>query len=229
MSGLAGEGGPGYRREAIVLCIAVGVIAMTFGVLADAAGFDLPRIVVLSALVFTGASQFAAVSVVDSGGSGTAALGSALLIATRNALYGPVIARFLPRRILIRGLGAHFVLDETTAMASAQRDDREAAGAFWFTGVLLWTLWNIGTVVGALLGAALGDPEKWGLDAAFPASFVALLAPHVRSRPGQVAAFAGAVIAIATLPVTPAGVPLLLAALGVVPAVVLRSRQVAGT
>ena len=224
----AGGSRPGYRREAVVLCVAVGIIAMTFGVLADAAGFDLPRIVVLSALVFTGASQFAAVSAVASGGSGVAALGSALLIATRNALYGPVIARFLPRRLAIRLLGAHFVLDETTAMATAQPDERAAAGAFWFTGLLLWTLWNVGTVVGALLGAAIGNPGTWGLDTAFAASFVALLAPHVRTRPGQVAAFTGALIAVATLPTTPAGVPLLLASLGVIPAMAVRSREASG-
>jgi 4-azaleucine resistance transporter AzlC len=200
------------------------MIGVTFGVLADAAGFDLPRIVVMSALVFTGASQFAAVAVIDSGGSAPAAVGSALLIAGRNALYGPVVARILPRRVLPRLAAAHLVIDETTAMSSVQADEHDAAGAFWFTGIVLWLLWNAGSVAGAVLGAALGDPETWGLDAAFPASFVALLAPHVRRRPGQVAAFGGAVLAAATVPVTPAGVPLLVAAIAVVPGAVVRSR-----
>lgn len=148
----------GYRRDALLLCLAVGVIGVTFGVLADAAGFSLPRIVFLSAVVFTGASQFAAVGVVESGGSGAAAVGSALLIAARNALYGPVVAGFLPRRGPSRILAAHLVIDETTAMASMQSSPRDAAGAFWFTGIVLWLLWNTGTVVGALLGAALGEP-----------------------------------------------------------------------
>ncbi|MFQ5556465.1 MAG: AzlC family ABC transporter permease [Acidimicrobiales bacterium] len=210
-----------YRREGLVLAVAVGVIGITFGVLADAAGFDLARIVVLSTLVFTGASQFAAVGVVDGGGSAGAAVGSALLIAARNALYGPVVARALPRRILGRAVGAHFVIDETTAMASVQADDREAAGAFWFTGVTLWVCWNVGSVAGALLGAALGEPEAWGLDAAFPAGFVALLAPHVRTRPGRVAALGGATLALMTLPITPAGVPLMVGAAAVIPAVLI--------
>lgn len=215
---------PAYRRDALVLCIAVGVIGVTFGVLADAAGFNLPRIIVLSALVFTGASQFAAVGVIDTGGSGPAAVGSALLIAGRNTLYGPVVARFFPRRTIAKLAAAHFVIDETTALSSVQADDRDAAGAFWFTGIVLWLFWNGGTIAGVLLGATLGDPQTWGLDAAFPASFVALLAPHVKSRPGQTAAFGGAALATATVPLTPAGIPLLVAAIAVVPAVIVRLR-----
>lgn len=214
-------GAPGYRRDAFVLCVAVGVIGVTFGVLADAAGFSLGRIVFLSAVVFTGASQFAAVGVIDSGGTGAAAVGSALLIATRNAFYGPVVAPLLPRSVRGRMAGAHLVIDETTAMASVQTNESDAAGAFWFTGIVLWLMWNGGTVAGALLGAALGQPETWGLDAAFPASFVALLAPHVARRPGQVAAVGGAALAIATLPFAPAGVPLLVAVLAVVPGVLV--------
>jgi branched chain amino acid efflux pump len=214
----------GYRRAALVLCVAVGVVGVTFGVLADAAGFSLARTVFLSAVVFTGASQFAAVGVIDSGGTGAAAVGSALLIAARNALYGPVVAPVLPRSVRGRLAGAQFVIDETTAMASVQPNESDAAGAFWFTGIVLWLMWNVGTVAGVLLGAALGEPETWGLDAAFPASFVALLAPHVTRRPGQVAAVGGAALAVATLPFTPAGVPLLVAVLAVVPGVVVGSR-----
>lgn len=221
----SGTGDSSYRRPAVVLVVAVGVIGVTFGVLADAAGFSLPRIVFLSGIVFTGASQFAAVGVVDSGGSGASAVGSALLIATRNALYGPVVARLLPDRVVGRLVGAHFVIDETTAMASAQPTERQAAAAFWFTGVALWTMWVTGTVLGVLLGSALGDPETWGLDAAFPASFVALLVPHLKHRPGRVAAVSGACLAVATMPWTPAGVPLLVAAGGVVPALVVRARM----
>jgi 4-azaleucine resistance transporter AzlC len=215
---------PGYRRDALVLCVAVGVIGVTFGVLADAAGFSLARSVFMSAVVFTGASQFAAVGVVDSGGTGAAAVGSALLVATRNALYGPVVAPVLPRRVRGRLAGAHFVIDETTAMSAVQPNRSDAAGAFWFTGIVLWLMWNGGTVAGVLLGAALGEPEAWGLDAAFPASFVALLAPHVARRPGQVVAVGGAALAVATLPLTPAGVPLLVAVLAVVPGVLVGSR-----
>lgn len=213
-----------HRREGLLLAVAVGVVGLTFGVLADAAGLGLSQIIVMSALVFTGASQFAAVSVVDAGGSGGAAVGSAMLLAARNALYGPVVARILPPAWLPRTIGTHLVIDETAAMASVQDDDADAADAFWWTGLWLWSLWNVGSVAGALIGAVIGEPETWGLDAAFPAAFVALLAPHLRTAPGRVAALLGAALAIAATPIAPAGVPILVAAIAVVPAF-LYSRQ----
>jgi len=214
----------GHRREGFVLAAATGIVGMTFGVLADAAGLTLPQIIVMSALVFTGASQLAAVSVVDSGGTGAAAVGSALLLAARNALYGPVVARLLPTSWLPRAAASQFVIDETTAMAATQDERTAARDAFWWTGIWLWLLWNAGSVAGALLGSVIGDPDAWGLDAAFPAAFVAILAPHLRTRPGQVAAFLGAGLAVVTTPITPAGVPLLVAALAVVPAWSVRRR-----
>ena len=214
-----------HRREGLVLSIAVGIVAITFGVLAAAAGLTLPQIIVMSALVFTGASQFAAVSVIDSGGSGAAAVGSALLLAARNALYGPVVARILPRGWLPRAASAQFVIDETTAMASVQDNDDDARDAFWWTALWLWSLWNVGSVGGALLGQVIGEPETWGLDAAFPAGFLALLAPHVRERPGQVAALFGAAIAIVLTPIAPAGAPLLVAVVAVVPGWMLTPRE----
>jgi 4-azaleucine resistance transporter AzlC len=207
-----------HRREGLLLSIAVGVVGVTFGVLADAAGLGLLQIIVMSSLVFTGASQFAAVSVIDGGGSGAAAVGSAMLLAARNALYGAVVGPLFPSGRATRALGAHLTIDETTAMASVQTDDTTAADAFWWTGAWLWSLWNLGSIGGALLGAVIGEPETWGLDAAFPAAFVALLAPHVRSAPGRVAALLGAGLAIATVPIAPAGVPLLVAAFAVGPA-----------
>lgn len=214
----------GHRREGFVLAAATGIVGMTFGVLAEAAGLTLAQVIVMSALVFTGASQLAAVSVIDSGGSGAAAVGSALLLAARNALYGPVVARLLPDSWLPKAASSQFVIDETTAMAATQDNDADARDAFWWTGVWLWSFWNIGSVAGALLGAVIGEPETWGLDAAFPAAFVALLAPHLRARPGQVAAILGAGCAIATIPITPAGVPLLIAVSAVVPAWLVRRR-----
>jgi len=207
----------GHRREGFVLAAATGIVGVTFGVLADAAGLSLPQVLVMSALVFTGASQLAAVSVVGSGGSEAAAVGSALLLAARNALYGPVVARLLPDSWLPKAASAQFVIDETTAMAVIQDDDAHAADAFWWTALWLWSFWNVGSIVGVWLGAVIGEPEVWGLDAAFPAAFVALLVPHLRHQPGRVAAFGGAALAVATIPIAPAGVPLLVAALAVVP------------
>jgi len=207
-----------HRRQAAILVVAVGVVGVTFGVLADSAGLSIPKIIVMSALVFTGASQFAAVGVISGGGTPVAALGSAMLLAARNTLYGPVVKRALPRSVGGRVVAAQFVIDETAAMSAAQSDNQNAADAFWFTGVWLWCLWVTGSIAGAVLGSFIGDPDAWGLDTAFPASFVALISPHLQASPQRFAALLGAAIAVVAIPLTPAGVPLLLAALAVVPA-----------
>ena len=214
-----------YWRDCLVVSLAVGVIGVTFGVFADAAGFDLAQIVVMSAFVFTGASQFAAVSVIENDGSGGAAVGSALLLAARNALYGPVARRVLPAAALARLGSAHFVIDETTAMAAAQPHRRDAADAFWLTATTLWLFWNAGSVAGALLGAVMGEPRTWGLDAAFPAMFVALLAPHVRTAAGRTAAAVAAAVALGAVPVTASGIPILLAVAALLPAVFVQRRR----
>jgi len=206
-----------WRKEGFALSVAVGIVGLTFGVLANSVGLTMPQIMVMSALVFTGASQFAAVSVVAADGSGFAAFGSAMLLAARNALYGPVVARLLPTNRAARLAASHFVIDETTAMASVQKDDAAARDAFWWTAIWLWSLWNLASVAGAVLGSEIADPQAWGLDVAFPAGFVALLAPHVGKTPGRVAAFVGAALAVAFTPIAPAGVPLLIGAIGVVP------------
>lgn len=214
-----------YYRDCLTVSIATGVIGVTFGVLADASGFGLAEVVVMSALVFTGASQFAAAAVIGDGGSGGAAIGSALLLAARNALYGPVVRPVLPRSLPARLGASHFVIDETTAVAAAQDEPADAARAFWFTGVTLWLLWNAGSVAGARLGSSLASPEAWGLDVAFPAAFTALLAPHLRSAAGWTAALAAAAVAAATVPVTPSGAPILLAVAAIGPALLVRFRR----
>jgi 4-azaleucine resistance transporter AzlC len=213
---------PRYARDALVLGAAVGVFGVSFGVLAAAEGLGVAKACALSLLVFTGASQFAAVGVLAGGGTIGAALGSALLLAARNAVYGVVMAptmrhRSLPRRLL----AAQLVIDESTAMATGQERAADREGAFWLTGASVFVFWNLGTLLGALAGDAIGDPETYGLDAAFPAGFVALLAPHLRTRRGLAAALSGALIALVLVPLTPAGTPILAAALGVVPAVLL--------
>ncbi|MEE2768313.1 MAG: AzlC family ABC transporter permease [Actinomycetota bacterium] len=220
MTGRAGA----HRRDGFILAAAVGLIGVTYGVLADTAGLSLAQAAALSVLTFTGASQFAVVSVVDGGGNGATAVGSALLLAARNSLYGPLVGPALKGGPARRALAAHFVLDETTAMASAQETPADSRDAFWFTGLWLFGFWILGTVVGVLLGGALEDPGAWGLDAVFPAAMLALLMPHVRTRPGQVTALAGALVALVAVPTTPAGLPLLLAALAVIPGLAVASR-----
>ena len=208
---------PPHRRDGFVVAAACFLIGVTFGVFADSTGLSLGQALAPSLLTFTGASQFAAVSVVAAGGTTVAAVGGALLIGARNALYGPVVAPLLRGGRVRLALAAHFVIDETTAVASAQVGTDRSRDAFWFTGLLLFAFWNVGTVLGVVVGGAFEDPGVLGLDAAFPAAFVAMLAPHLRTRPGQVAAIGGGAIALVAVPTTAAGVPMLLAALAVLP------------
>jgi predicted branched-subunit amino acid permease len=109
------------------------------------------------------------------------------------------------------------VIDESTAMARAQPDAATARHAFLATGISIFICWNLGTLLGAVAGSSLGDPRRLGLDAMFPAAFLALLAPQLRAPGARVAALAGALIALALVPLTPAGVPILAASLGVIP------------
>jgi 4-azaleucine resistance transporter AzlC len=214
------------RRAVWVLGLAISVFGMSFGVLATTAGLTVPQAVVMSLLVFTGASQFAAVSVVEAGGSMGSALGSALLLAARNAAYGVAMAPTLGKLPLAkRLLGAQVVIDETTAMATAQPEGRVRERTFWATGLSVFAFWNAGTLLGALAGDAIGDPEALGLDAAFPAGFVVLAVPHLRRREGRVAAAAGALIALALIPLAPAGLPIIAASLGVVPGLLFTARE----
>ena len=206
---------------AVGIGIAVGVYGVSFGVLAVAAGLSWVQACVMSMLVFTGASQFAFIGVLAVGGGVLAATGPAVMLAVRNAAYGLSLAPILPARLRHRALAAQLVIDETTAMARAQDDPAAARRAFLATGVSVWLCWNAGTLVGALLGGGLGDPRTLGLDAMFPAAFLALLAPQLRRAGAPVAAVAGAVVAVGLLPFAPAGVPVIAALAGVVPGLLL--------
>lgn len=198
----------------LTLSMAVGVFGVSFGVGAVSSGASVLQTCALSALVFTGASQFSAVSVVGAGGTVGAALGGALLLAARNAVYGLAMARRLPGPLGQRLLAAQLTIDETTAMAAAQDDPHRSRFAFWFTGTTLYVFWNGGTLIGALAGSAI-DPQTFGLDAAFPAGFVAMVWPLLRHRRAAIAAALGALICLVTIPVTPIGVPILCSALAV--------------
>src|SRR5436189_2643338 len=206
---------------AVGIGVEVGVYGISFGVLAVAAGMSAAQACVMSMLVFTGASQFAFVGVLAGGGGALAAAGPAVMLAVRNAAYGLSIAPILPRRLRDRMVAAQLVIDESTAMARAEDDPGAARRAFLATGVSVWVCWNAGTLAGALLGGGLGDPRALGLDAMFPAAFLALLAPQLRRPGAPVAAVAGAMIAVAVLPFAPAGVPVIAALAGVVPGVLV--------
>ncbi|GIH60603.1 AzlC family ABC transporter permease [Microbispora siamensis] len=136
----------------------------------------------LSLFVFTGASQFALVGALGGGGNPLAAAAGALLLGVRNAFYGLRLSQLLGLPVAVRPLAAQWVIDETSAVALAQPDRRLARLGFTVTGVSLYAGWNVTTFLGALGASALGDPAAWGLDAAGPAVFLALLLPMLRAR-----------------------------------------------
>lgn len=201
-------------RDALILGLAVGVFGAGFGVLAVTSGLSVVQACAMSILVFTGASQFAAVGVVGAGGSPLTAIGSALLLGARNSFYGMTMAQHLSGSSLRRLLAAHVTIDESTALAISQDDPDDVEPALWAGGLSIFLFWNIGTAIGAIGGGALGDPKTLGLDAAFPAGFIALMMPALRHRPGLTSALAGAAIAIVTVPFTRVGVPIILSAFG---------------
>ena len=212
-------------RDALGIGIATGAYALSFGAISTAAGLSLLQTCALSLLMFTGASQFALVGVVGAGGSVWAGAATAALLGSRNALYGVRLSSLLDGRGWRRALAAHFVIDETTAMAIARESVRESRLAFWATGLAVFALWNLGTLIGVLATHALPDPKVLGFDAAPPAAFLALLAPRLRAREPMAIALAAGVVALVCLPFVPAGVPLLIVALLVALVGVLRSRS----
>jgi 4-azaleucine resistance transporter AzlC len=179
----------------------------------------------MSLLVFTGASQFAAVGTVSAGGEPLSALGTALLLAARNGVYSLSIAEILPTNRLKRLIAAQLVIDETAAMSEAQPVPEVSQEAFWVTGLSVYIFWNAGTLVGVMAGQVVGDPLSWGLDAAFPAGFLALLLPHLSDRKKRLAALLGAAIAVISIPFLPQGLPVLAAAFGAAIAAAVGSKK----
>ncbi|WP_043341648.1 AzlC family ABC transporter permease, partial [Comamonas sp. B-9] len=153
-------------RMGVSISVATGLYGISFGALGVAAGLSVWQTCALSLLMFTGGSQFAFVGVVAGGGAGAAALGAASLLGVRNAVYGMQMAALLGPRGLARLLSAQLTIDESAATALGQTDKAEQKRGFWTAGVGVYLLWNLFTAAGALLGNALGDPGRWGLDGA---------------------------------------------------------------
>lgn len=203
-------------RDVLAIAAAVAVIGTSFGAIAVTSGLPAWLPPALSALVFAGGAQFLAIGVLAAGGGPIAAVLGGLLLNARLLPYGLAIADRIGRGRLARLAGSHLITDETVAFAIAQSDRERSRAAYWLCGVALFVCWNLGTVAGVLAGRAIGDPDAFGLDAAFPAALLALVLPSLRG-PGTVRpALLGAAIALATSPFLPPGVPLLVALAGLV-------------
>ncbi|WP_438874185.1 AzlC family ABC transporter permease, partial [Streptomyces calidiresistens] len=200
-------------RDGLGVGVAVGLSGFAFGITAATAGLTVLQSCALSLLVFTGASQFALVGALAAGGNPFTAAAGAFFLGVRNGFYGLRLATVLAVPGRWRPVVAHAVIDETTAVSLARPDRRSARVGFAVTAVSLYALWNLTTLLGALGASRIADPAVWGLDAAGPAVFLALLAPMLRSGRERATAGLAVVIALVALPILPAGVPVLTAAL----------------
>jgi predicted branched-subunit amino acid permease len=199
-------------RQGVVVGVATGLYGVSFGALSVAAGLDLWQTMAMSALLFSGGSQFAFVGVVAAGGAGSAAVATATLLGIRNGLYGLQMAGPLGVRGLRRLAAAHLTIDESTAVGVVQSEPPARRLGFWATGAAVFVCWNLMTAVGAVVGNALGDTRRFGLDAMAAAAFLALLWPRLRSAEPRAVAVVAAVAAVVCVPVLPPGLPVIVAA-----------------
>lgn len=198
-------------RDGLAVGVATGAYGFGFGAVSVAAGLSIVQTCALSLLMFTGASQFALVGVVAAGGAPLSGAVTALMLGSRNTLYGLRMAPVLRWRGWRRAAAAHVLIDESTAMSVGRTTTGTARLAFLTTGVAVFVLWNLATVVGAVTGEALGDPRALGLDAAVGAAFLALLWPRLQDRRNILVAALAAALALSLVPVTAPGVPVLAA------------------
>jgi 4-azaleucine resistance transporter AzlC len=201
----------GIIRDGLAVGVATGAYGFGFGAVAVASGLTVAQTCVLSLLMFTGASQFALIGVVAAGGAPMSGAATALLLGTRNTLYGLRMAPLLRWWCWRRAAAAHVLIDESTAMAVGRGTTGAARVGFLTTGVSVFVLWNLATAVGALAGEAVGDPRTFGLDAAVGAAFLALLWPRLKDPRNVLVAVLAAAVALSLVPVAAAGVPVLAA------------------
>jgi 4-azaleucine resistance transporter AzlC len=212
------------HRQAASIVAAVAPFGIVFGATAATAGFTLLQAIGYSTLIFGGSSQFAAAEILGDGGSVAAAAIAGLLLNVRSLAFGVIMAPALTGALWQRAAMAHLMIDESTAVGVAQVERRWQRYGFLVAGVSVLIVWNLTTIAGHLLFSDAGDLiETLGLDAAGPAAFLALLWPRLRDRPQLRTAIAGAAIAVVLVPLTPAGVPILAAMIGVLASGLVRS------
>lgn len=201
----------GVVRDSLAVGVATGAYGIGFGAVSVASGLSVAQTCALSLLMFTGASQFALAGVVAAGGAPMSGAATALLLGTRNTLYGLRMAPLLKWRGWRRVAAAHVLIDESTAMSVNRASTAGARLGYLTTGLSVFVLWNLATAVGAVAGEAVGDPRTFGLDAAVGAAFLALLRPRLRDRRNTVVAVLAAAVALSLVPATAPGVPVLAA------------------
>jgi predicted branched-subunit amino acid permease len=199
-------------RRALSVGLAASLYGVSLGALGVASGLTVAQTCVMSLLLFSGGSQFALVGIIGGGGSAASAITASSLLGIRNGLYGLQLKPILGVRGLRRVAAAQVTIDESTAVAVTQDEPPEQRRGFWITGAVIFVGWNLTTFVGALAGDALGDPKQYGLDAAAAGAFLGLLWPRLSTREPVAVAVGAALVAAVLVPVVPAGIPVVAAA-----------------
>jgi predicted branched-subunit amino acid permease len=195
----------------MAVAIPVGSYGAAFGAASISAGLDLWQTIALSSLLFSGASQFALIGVIGSGGTALSAIVAGTLLGIRNGFYALRMAPLLELRGVKRLIAAHITIDEATAVALSQdqRDLDSVRKGFWFTGIGVYLFWNLFTILGALSASLLEDPARWGLDSAVPAAFLALLWPQLTSIRLRLIALIAMAMALLLSPLLAPGLPII--------------------
>ncbi|HEY4017197.1 MAG TPA: AzlC family ABC transporter permease [Pseudonocardiaceae bacterium] len=201
-------------RDIALVCLADGIVGLSFGAISVAGGLPTWVPIAMSLLIFAGGAQFSAVAVVLAGGGPVAAVIAGLVLNTRLLPFGFAVADILDRGWWRKLTGSLLVIDESVAFARAQREPKRRSAAFWTTGISLYIIWNIAVFAGTYAGHALSDTNAFGLDAAFPTVLFALVLPMLRTKGTARPAIVGSLVALAATPFLPPGVPVLLALLG---------------
>lgn len=215
-------------RDVALVLLADGIVGVSFGAITVSSGLPVWLPMLASLVVFAGASQFLFVGIIAAGGNPIAAVLAGLLVNARHVPFGFAVGDVLGSGWR-RWAGTHLMIDESVAFALAQREYARRRTAYWACGAGLFVCWNLGVALGAFAGTAVSDTDVLGLDAAFPAVLFALVLPSLRERATGAAALAGVAIALATTPLLPTGLPVLLAVLALPVALLWRDRSKAET
>lgn len=204
---------PDTRKGIYLICLAVGVVGISYGSLATAYGFPLWVPLFSSLFVLAGASEFMFIAIVAGGGNPLAAAVAGLLVNARHFPFGIAVRDLVGSR-LSAVLGCHIMNDESVVFGLSQTTHAQRKAAFWLCGLGVALVWPLGTVLGSVVGRLLPDTQMIGLDAVFPAILLALVIPALKSRTTLLRASSGAAISLLAVPFTPTGLPVLLSMFG---------------
>ena len=200
-------------KAIFLVCLAVGVVGMSYGSLAMAYGFPVWVPSVLSICVLAGASEFMFIGIVASGGNPLAAAAACLLVNARHVPFGVTVRDLVGTRAA-SFFGCHIMNDESVVFGLSQKTPEQRKAAYWLCGLGVAILWPLGTLLGTVVGQLLPAPETIGLDAVFPAILLALVVPAFKNRTTLIRGLSGAAVSLAVVPFAPVGLPVLLSLLG---------------